>query len=250
MLEALTQHPDNQVGNRPFAINQAEGMLQAAGVVSTGPIVIQPRLDHEREWVRQSEELAFLFAKTLGKTRWEYVDKVLPSYTPQKDSYRGQFDSLVLVALPQPNLPLKRILQIVGIDNYNPDVLKEMNDWTGHKGKFKTPTNVYSYATYVEDEVKRSERLGIAPIVIRDGLTSGQRAGTALDGVFLYVADRGLLRRQYLDLPGSEVGSDFAPYLSLWHGGPRFHLHRVVDTYPFYASVVAGDEVITRPLAT
>lgn len=176
MLEALRAHPDNQDGNKPFAIDQAESMLIAAGVTSTGPMVIQPRLNHERDWTKQSEDLAYSFAKPLGKSRWQYIDECLPKYTPQSDSYRGSFDKLVLVQLPQPNLPLKKILEIVGINDYNPDVLK-MNDWAGHKGKFKTPVlgSAWSYATYVEDEERRgqNDRLGVAPLVVRENLTVG-----------------------------------------------------------------------------
>lgn len=248
MLEVLRNHTENQDGNKPFAIDQAEAMLVAAGVTSTGPMVIKPRLSHERDWTRQSEDLAYHFAKPLGKTRWQYLDECLPQYTPQQDSYRGEFDRLVLVQLPQPKLPLKRILEIVGINDYNPDVLK-MNDWTGHKGKFKTPHNAYSYATYVEDEEKRSERLGTPPLIVRENLVAGQRVGTGLDGVFIYVSDRGVLTRHYLDLPGSEVGAGRAPFLLLWDDGPRLDLRRVGNGGPDCASVVAGDDVVIRELA-
>lgn len=254
MLEALINHPENQDGSKPFAIGQAERMLADAGVTSTGPLVLQPRLDHEREWVRLSEELAFLFAKPLGKTRWEYLDQCLPACTPQLDAYRGAFDRLVLVQLPLPeqNLPLKRILEIVGISDYNTDVLK-MEDWKGHKGKFKTPVpgSAWSYATYVEDEERRgqSDRLGVAPLVVRENLTAAARGGTGLDGIFLYVSDRGTLRRHYFDLPGSECGSGYAPCLGLWGAGPRLRLDRVDGAGSRCASVVAGDEVEIRYLA-
>lgn len=204
----------------------------------------------EREWGRQAEDLAYYFARPLGKTRWEYLDQCLPRHTTQPDSCRGKFDRLVLVQLPQPNLLLERILKIVGINNYNPDVLN-MRDWAGHRGNFRTPVpgSAWSYAAYVEEEKKRGERLGIAPAVVRENLTMGQRVGTGLDGVFLYVSDRGALTRYYFDLPGSEVGSDYAPFLNLWRGGPGLGLGGVDDAGPGYASVVAGDEVVIRQLA-
>lgn len=204
----------------------------------------------ERKWVRQAEDLAYYFAKPLGKTRWQYLDECLPPYTTQPDSCRGNLDRLVLVQLPQPKLPLKRILEIVGINDYDPGVLK-MRDWRGHKGKFRTPVpgSAWSYATYVEEEEERRKRIGVAPAVVRENLTMGQRVGTGLDGVFLYVSDRGALTRHYFDLLGSEFGSDFAPSLILWHGGPRLDLGRGGHALPRCASVVAGDEVITRALA-
>lgn len=249
MLVELKVHPENQDGNKPFAIDQSENILAAAGVTSTGPMVILPRIDHSREWTRLSEELAYAFAKPLGKSRQQYIAQCLPDYTSQPDSSRGRFDKLVLVQLPQPNLPLEKILEIVGINDYNPKALK-MVDWSEHKGKFRTPRGAYSYATYVEDEDKRSERLGVAPSIIRENLVAGQRGGTGLDGLFLHVSDRGILTRHYLDLPGSEVGgSGNAPYLDLWYGGPGLSYGRVDLALPDYASVVAGDEVIVGPLA-
>ena len=82
MLEALKPHPDNQDGNKPFAIAQAENMLKAAKVKSIGPMVILPGLSHERDWARQTEDLAYDFAKLLGKSRDQYLDNCLPEYTP------------------------------------------------------------------------------------------------------------------------------------------------------------------------
>lgn len=257
MLEALNEHPENGDGNKPFAIVQAEHLLKAAGVASAGPLTVLPRLDHGRDWARQAEDLAYYFAKPLRQSRWQYLDTVLPPFTSQSDSYRGLYDRLVLVQLPQADLPLKTILDIVGINDYNPDVLR-LRDWSRHKGKFKTPASAWSYATYVEDEDKRAERLGVAPAVTRENLTEGQRVVTHLDGIFLYVSDRGALTRHNFNLPGSEpdpnkgakVGSDYAPALDLGDDGPDLGLGHVGGALSRYASVVAGDKIVTRELAS
>ena len=201
---------------------------------------VVPRVD-EREWVRQQEELAFLFARPLGMSRWRYVDTT-PDYTRQPEGYKGEYNDLVLVQPPTPKLPFRRILEITGL-SFDTDVLK-MRDWSDDKGNFRTPSIVY--ATWVDDG---GRNIGIAPSVVRNNLAEGARVGTGLDGVFLYVADRGVLRRHYLDLPGSEVGSDSAPSLHLWPGGPRFHCDWVDRAFSHCGSVVAGRKIVTRDLA-
>lgn len=201
--------------------------------------LVVPRVD-EREWVRQQEELAFLFAKSLRMSRWQYVD-ALPQFTPQPAEYRGRFDNLVLVQPPQPEkgLSLREILDIAGF-SYTPEVLK-MEDWKGDKRGFRSPTVVY--ATWVDDGIGS---LNVAPELVRNNLVEDERGGTSLDGVFLYVADRGVLRRQYLDLPGSDVGSDYVPCLYLRDAGPQLCCHWVDDADPDDGSVVAGRKFVTR----
>lgn len=205
--------------------------------------LVTSRVD-EREWVRLQEELAYAFAKPLKMSRWQYLD-TLPNYTLQPEEYRGRFDILVLLQPPKPEkgLSLKKIFDIVGL-SCSSEVLK-MRDWQGDKGGFKTPD--IPYASYLEDGARN---LNIAPSVVRENLAEDARGGTGLDGVFLYFADRGVLRRHYLNLPGSQVGSDGAPYLYLWSGEPRFGCHWVDDASPRCGSVVAGRKIVTRNLAT
>lgn len=199
--------------------------------------LIVPRVD-EREWVRLQEDLAYNFARPLKMSRWQYLD-TLPDYVPQPAEYKGRFDNLALVQPPKLGLPFKKILDIVGL-SFNPEVLKA-EDWGGDKEGFRTPT--VAYATWVDDG---GNNLNIAPSVVRTNLTKDARGGTSLDGVFLYIADRGVLRRHYLDLPGSEMGSGRAPSLRLWHGAPRLYVYWVVVAGPYYGSVVAGRKIVTR----
>lgn len=159
-----------------------------------------------------------------------------PNYTLQPEKYRGVYDNVVLVQPPTPNLSFKRILEITGL-SYSSEVLK-MEDWENDNGKFKTPSVVY--ATWVDDG---GNNLDTAPSVVRANLSEDARGGTGLDGVFLYVADRGVIRRHYLDLPGSQVGSGRAPYLFLWDDGPRLSCRWVSDAYPRFGSVVAGRKI-------
>lgn len=201
--------------------------------------LITPRVD-EREWVRLQEELAYLFAKSLRMPRWQYVDN-LPIYTPQPVEYRDRFDTLVLIQPPQPEkgLPFKKILDILGL-SCDPEVLK-MEDWQGDRGKFRTPA--IAYATWLEDG---SRNVNVKPAVVRENLSADERGGTGFDGVFLYVADRGVLRRHYLDLPGSQVGAGNAPCLGLWGDGPEFNYGWVGYAGPSYGSVVAGRKIVTK----
>lgn len=199
--------------------------------------LIVPRVD-EREWVRLQEDLAYHFVRPLKMSRWQYLD-TLPNYVPQPAEYKGRFDNLALVQPPKLELPFKKILDIVGL-SFNSEVLKA-KDWRGDKEGFRTPT--VAYATWVDDG---GNNLNIAPSVVRTNLTQDARGGTSLDGVFLYVADRGVLRRHSLDLPGSEMGSDRAPSLDLWHDGPRLRFSWVDDANSGFGSVVAGRKIVTR----
>lgn len=118
-----------------------------------------------------------------------------------------------------------------------------MKDWQGDRGRFRTPN--IPYATYLEDGTRN---LGVKQSIVRENLLEDERGGTGLDGIFLWVSDRGVLRRHYLDLPGSEVGSGSAPYVGLWFDEPRLYYGWIGDAYPDSGSVVAGDKVITRDL--
>ena len=201
--------------------------------------LIVPRAD-EREWVRLQEELAHNFAKPLKMSRWQYLD-TLPNFTLQPIEYQGRFDILGLVQPPQPEkgLSFKKILDIVGL-SYNPAVLK-MQDWQGDKGRFRTPA--IAYAIWLEDG---SRNLNVKPAVVRENLLEDERGGTGLDGVFLYVADRGLLRRHYLDLPGSQVGAVRVPCLALWSDEPGLSYALVDGAAPDFGSVVAGRKIVTK----
>lgn len=194
----------------------------------------------ERDWVKQAEDLAYYFARPLNMSRWQYLD-TLPEYTPQPAEYQGKFDTLVLVQPPKPELPLKRILDIVRL-HYNPNVLK-MEDWKGDRGGFKTPD--VPYATWLDDGTKR---LNIKPSVAREGLLEDERAGTGLDGIFLWLSDRGVVRRHFLDLSGSEVDFSYTPYLFLWFIGPNLDYDWAGDANSNFGSVVAGRKIVTREL--
>lgn len=208
--------------------------------------LVVSRVD-EREWIRQSEDLAYYFAKPLEMSRRQYLD-TLPNFTPKPAKYAVRSDTaepkdtLVLVQPPQPEkgLPLTRILDIVGLSYFNPEVLK-MEDWQDDKRGFKTPS--VPYATWLEDGTRN---LKVSPQAVRENLLDDERGGTGIDGVFLYVTDRGTLRRHYINLPGSQVGSDGVPDLLLCFGGPGFDRGWVGRVDLNCGSVVAGRKIVTR----
>lgn len=200
-----------------------------------------PRVD-EREWVRLQEELAYLFAKILGQSRWQYLD-TLPIYTPQPVEYQG-YDNLVLVQPPQPErgLSLEQILDRVGL-SYSRGVLK-MRDWRYDKGRFETP--VVPYATWLEDGERNLE---VALTDVRASLPKNARGGTGLEGIFLYAADRGILRRHFPECPGSAVGPFYAPSLCLEGDRPKFDSRYFSWASPNYGAVVAGRKIVLGKLA-
>lgn len=168
-------------------------------------------VNHEREYTRLAEELAYLFAKELGISRGEYVEARLPEFFPQLKDYKDRFDTLVLVQPPTRRLPFKKILKITGIDNsFMPEKFNRTQDWPA--GRFITPKT--SYLTYVDAEMSYS---GLPPSEVRQNLPEDARPGTLLDGIFLFIADRGILKRYNSPyLIGTQLGSaKWIAYLSL-----------------------------------
>lgn len=161
-------------------------------------------VDFEREFIRETEDLAYYFAKPLGLSRYEYIGTHLPPFCLQPEQYRGRFDKLVIVQTPQKELPLHRILDIVGVKIRLPQILHQQ-DWQGDKGNFRTP--VIPYVTYMDDG---GGNLNKNSSDVRRQLLKDERGGTMLDGVFLYVFDRSILMSRHLpEMPGTQLDFDF-----------------------------------------
>lgn len=196
-------------------------------------------VDLDKEWERQTDTLAYLFANELGQSRDEYIARI-PRFTSQPS---GRLNIPVLVQTPTAKLTLARMLDIAGIVYYgNLDMLK---DWVGDPRNFRTPA--CSYATWLDDGNRNLDR---SVQDVRDGLDVGERGGTVLDGVALYLKDRDILKLHFLDLPGSqigsEIGSDRSPYLSFWFNRPRLCGGWIDGVDPEFGSVVAGRNIVTR----
>lgn len=179
------------------------------------------------EWQEQARRLAGLFATALGKTEEEYISE-LPKFEPQPKQFKGRFDVPIIV---ETRVPLKRMLELAGINKYF-DV-DSIRDW--ERSKFNTPK--IPYTTWLNDG---SVNLNKSVDTVRKALKADERGGTVFDGIILCLKDPKILEHHYLDLPGSQVGSDNAPCLGRWYGQPGLDLSFVGDGNPRYGSVVAG----------
>jgi hypothetical protein len=200
--------------------------------------VIQTPLDLKGELARQADNLADRFAKDLGMSFQEYLDK-LPLEAVQPEDYLGRLDTPVLVQVPTQKLTLARMVDILGITNYLK--AEKVKDWEKDPQKFKTPDQ--NYLTWVDSGVRFK---GQAVDYARSNLASDERGGTVYDGLGLYLANPTILKERYLDLPGSQDVSVSAPYLVFWSGRPRLDFSWAGYTNSRFGSVVAGRNIVTK----
>ncbi len=197
--------------------------------------------DLDKEWQRQAEGLAQLFAKPLGKSTQEYIEG-LPRFPQKLPEYEGRLDIPVLVQVPQADrLPLSRMLDILGIA-YSRNTVERMEDWP--EGKFVTPRKPYS--TWLDDGTRY---LGKAVKDVRIDLLLQERGATHLDGLGLYVKDPDILKDHFLDFPGSQVGPGRAPCLARRVDRPWLGRGFVDDPGSRGGSVVAGRNIEVGTLA-
>lgn len=125
------------------------------------------------------------------------------------------------------------------------DILINIKDW--EEDGFRTPLS--PYVTWLHDGTRNlRESVG----TVRKYLALDERGGIIHDGIGLYLKNPDILghnylglEKQFLDFPGSQVGTGYAPCLRLWHNLPRFDRHVVYRNHSGFASVVAGREIIT-----
>lgn len=184
----------------------------------------------EAEWQRQAQNLANLFAEELKFETPEAYIATLPKFEAQKENWKGRFDIPVIV---ERRVPLKRMLELSGIavPYLDVDLIK---DW--EKGQFKTPETPYS--AWLSDGYSN---LGKSVDMVRKSLQADERGGNIYDVIALCLSNPKILDYHYLDIPGSQVDSDSAPFLIRWRG-ERPKLDHVFTGFadPHFGSVVAG----------
>ncbi len=179
------------------------------------------------EWKRQAQNLARYFAEELRMTQEQYI-ATLPTFEPQLENYKGRFDIPVIV---ETRISLKKMVELVGIRAYFG--VNSIKDWG--KGTFKTPD--VPYTAWVNDGISNLNK----PVSeIRKSLKQDERGATIYDGVALYLRYPEILENHFLDFPGSQVPSSFAPSLHLWLGLPMLDRYFISHADSKFGSVVAG----------
>lgn len=183
----------------------------------------------EREWQRQTEKLAYLFAKELGFTREQYIGS-LPKFEPQPENWKGRFDIPVIV---ETRISLSKMLEKAGINfHFNVNAIKDRAE-----DEFKTPNTPYiAWLSLNAERVK----LGKSAAIVRKGSKSDERGGTVREGILLFLRNPDILEVTYLYFPGSRVVSGNAPCLNRWVGLPELHQDFYNHGGPNSGSVVAG----------
>jgi hypothetical protein len=78
---------------------------------------------------------------------------------------------------------------------------------------------------------------------VRAHLKGNERPATLADGIALAITQpdiKSILRNHAIDLPGSAVGSAYAPDLGVFHGGLGLNLDFVDDGHPGWGSASSG----------
>lgn len=242
-LDAAGRHPDNQDPVRQFAIGQTKRLLHEAKVKDPGPkqdrstLAQKPSVERidsinlDLEWKRQSGRYVELgFHKELGLSEENYLAS-LSRFEPQPEVFVGRFDIPILV---ETRIAPKRQAELAGL-NY---LLRGLNvhDWEDDPKKYKTPK--IPYTTWMQDgkkNLKRSVR------DVRRTLEADERGATEYDGIARWIANPSVLEDHNIDLPGTSVGSDNAPYLDRWGGRPGVDCWGRVDNVdPRYGSASCG----------
>lgn len=246
LLIQISELRGNKDPVRQFAI----GQLSAAGVVlpERRDIVvdpsIHPRFSLDSQWCQQVDLLAYLFAKPLGKSRWQYMDG-LPQFPAQpKESLN--IPTIVQTPRVDKGLTLVRMLSILEVA-HDEGTVKRFEDWKGDPAGFVTPDNPYS--TWLSDGSRKPDFKPVSPTQVRQNLAEDERGGNVSDGLALArIAYPAVLRDHYLDLPGSQLGSVGAPVLVLVDGRPWLYSDFVGRALPVFGSVVAGRNIVVGNL--
>lgn len=184
----------------------------------------------ETEWKRQANRLIELgFHNELHLTEQAYLAS-LPKFEFQPKSFEGRLDTPLLV---ETRIPIERQAELAGIDYLLEG--SERGDWPEDPQNYQTPKLPYTTWT---DEGARFMNRKVADV--RRELAPDERGGTEFDGVALYIAKPDVLKKRFLDLPGTAVGSGFAACLRVWGGRPGLDYDLVGSALPGFGSLVCG----------
>lgn len=235
MALEIWKEGQRQKGNKA-AVKIAEGLLEQFGDVSVPTSKTSekgtetPFLDLEAEWTRQSQRFIELgFPTELGLSDSVYLES-LPRFTSQPEQFKERFDIPVVV---ETRIPVIRQSKLAGVNYFLKGL--EVKDWKKDPRKYKTPDDPYT--TWMQDGKKN---LNITVKNVRNYFAKDERGATEFDGIALYITHPEIIKDHGIDLPGTLVGSDRAPYLRLWDGGAELRCSHVDLADPDFGSASCG----------
>lgn len=190
----------------------------------------QGSVDLNFEWQRQTKRLIYLgFHRELGLSEEKYLSS-LPKFESQPGAFRGRFNIPVLV---ERRIAPQCQAKLAGLDYYLENLA--VFDWKDDSKGYKTPDT--PHATWMQDG-KKNLKEDVS--TVRENFASDERGATVYDGIALFIAHPEILKDHGIDLPGTSVESDRAPFLYQWYGGPKLSCDPIGYSHPGVGSASCG----------
>jgi len=188
------------------------------------------KVNLKTERTRQAQRLIQLgFHRELGLSKKEYLAS-LSKFGPQPEAFKGRFDIPILV---ETRIPIERQCKLTGIKYLLEGV--DFQDWPKDLQGYRTPDK--PYFAWMQDG---SKNLNETVQNVRETFKEDERGATIFDAIGLYLAHPEILKHHFINLPGTSVGSGYAPCLSLWYGGLWLHDCWVDGAGPSFGSASCG----------
>ncbi len=207
------------------------------------------------EWDRQSRDLARRFAEKLALSREDYR-RTLPEFGPKPESFKN-LDIAAIPVLVDPRVAWSDLLASDKeraesgqrsqrkLDfshlRINPMFdLQELEDWK--EGGIQTPNEPYAtWLTYRPNKSVKEVRA-----VLRR--SKNIRGGMVFDVVYLYYNKPQIFNNLKINLPGSQLGPDYAPFFSALGSAegtgrpnhPSLNIGSIDTRHPTYACLIAS----------
>lgn len=235
-------------------------------------------LNLSSEWDEQSKDLARRFAEKLGLSREDYIEeikKIVPEFGPKPESFNLEIPAIPILVDPrvpwsdllasdvdiakshQAELQARRQARLGRSESPQPEQdfenlrinpmfdLQELKDW--EEGGFQTPNEPYAtWLTYCPNKSVKEVRA-----VLRR--SKNIRGGTVFDVIYLYYKRPQILNTFNINLPGSQIGSDYSPFLSALRNAeapnpkiesrpnhPSLNEGSIDTKHPMHASLIAS----------
>ncbi len=163
-------------------------------------------------------------------TRGKFKDSLVALARPQPENFTGRF-TLPIAALGQ--VPAKDVYEAAGVKYWLAGL--NVQDWPEDPKGYITPHSFY--LAWMDDGAKNLKR---KVEDIRLNLRVDARGSTESDGSGFYVAHPRILEHHSIDLPGTVVERDGAPYLHLFGGRRELSHDWIDDAHPRFGSALSG----------
>lgn len=172
------------------------------------------------------------FHKYLRVSAGVFKDTVMNLVVPQPESFRGRFNIPVVVF---GQIPPEKQAELAGLNYFLGGL--NVRDWEFDPKGWETPKTPYT--TWMQDGKENLNR-SVSVRDVRKTLEADERGATVYDGVALLIVNQSVLDDHYVDLPGTSVGSGYAPSLDRCDGRPEVYYYLTGYARPGFGSASCG----------